>query len=178
MFFEGWFTVGSTVVLEPLKLEGVVEEVSLRATTLRDVGGQLIRVHNSQIHAVRRLPAGASRLQVELFVHDGDGGRELVERVARIVPTGPTAFVRPPFVRETTALGGDLHRITVDTAVAVGASWLATELLPSLLKGRAADDLIVHGPIILPADEAAATRFARAEQTHRHPRRRRSSRAT
>lgn len=25
MFFEGWYTVGSTVVFEPMKLEGVVE---------------------------------------------------------------------------------------------------------------------------------------------------------
>ena len=41
MFFEGWYTIGSTIVIEPMKLEGVVEEVSLRATTLREVSGDL-----------------------------------------------------------------------------------------------------------------------------------------
>jgi small-conductance mechanosensitive channel len=30
MFFEGWFSVGDTIVIEPLDLSGVVEEVSLR----------------------------------------------------------------------------------------------------------------------------------------------------
>jgi len=36
-------------------LEGVVEELSLRATTIRSVTGESIRVHNSQVLAVRRL---------------------------------------------------------------------------------------------------------------------------
>lgn len=33
MFFERWFRVGDTVIIEPWKLEGVVEDVSLRTTT-------------------------------------------------------------------------------------------------------------------------------------------------
>jgi hypothetical protein len=48
---------------------------------------------------------------------------------------------------------------------------MADSLLPSLLRERAEDDLIVHGPVILPADEHAATRFERARRFHTSRRR-------
>lgn len=175
MFFEGWFTIGSTVVLEPLKIEGVVEEVSLRATVVRHVSGELVRVNNSQIQAVRVLPNGARRYVIELFVHEHEAGEELVERVARIVPTGPTAFVDPPHVTATQCLDEDLHRVTAEASVSAGRGWLADDLLPTLLKERSEDGLLVHGPVVLPVDEQAHRRFARAEQRLRtrpgHPHR-------
>jgi moderate conductance mechanosensitive channel len=162
MFFEGWYTVGTSLVVEPWKLEGVVEEVSLRATKIRAVSGEVLRVHNSQILAVRVLPEGALAYEVELFVRDIDDARELVARVAHLVPVGPTAFVAAPEVRGEQELDGDLHRLTARASVALGRAWLATDLLPSLIRERAADDLIVHGPVVLPVDDLAASRFARA----------------
>jgi len=164
MFFEGWYTVGSTVVIEPWKLEGVVEEVSLRATKVRDVSGEVLRVHNSQILAVSVLPDGGRHVQIELFVRDADAGERLVEHVARLVPTGPTAFLQPPHVTAVADLDDDLHRVTAEATVAAGRSWMAESLLPSLLRERAGDELIVHGPVILPADEHAASRFERARR--------------
>lgn len=171
MFFEGWYTVGSTVVVEPYKLEGVVEDVSLRATKIRAVSGEVLRVHNSQIAALRLLPDGGHRYEVELFVHDADAGERLVENVARLVPTGPTAFVHAPEVCAIAELDQDLYRITAQATVAVGCSWMADNLLPSLLRERAEEDLIVHGPVILPTDESAASRFARAGRFRRGRRR-------
>ncbi|HVU78058.1 MAG TPA: mechanosensitive ion channel domain-containing protein [Gaiellaceae bacterium] len=162
MFFEGWYTVGSTVVVEPWKLEGVVEDVSLRATKIRAVSGEVLRVHNSQIAALRLLPDGGHRYAIELYVRDADAGERLVENAARLVPSGPIAFIRPPEVVSVEELDERLHRITAQATVAVGCSWMAESLLPSLLQERADDDLIVHGPVILPTDENAASRFARA----------------
>lgn len=176
MFFEGWYTVGSTVVIEPMKLEGVVEDVSLRATKIRDVGGDVLRVNNSAITAVRVLPDGGRRVQVELFVHDAEAGESLFEEVAQLVPDGPTAFTQRPEVIGVTELGDELHRITAEATVAIGRSWMADDLLPSLLRERADEDLIVHGPVIVPVDESAATRFARAGR-FRTARPRASSRA-
>ncbi len=171
MFFEGWYSVGSTIVVEPLKLEGVVEDISLRATKIRDVSGEILRVHNSQILAVRVLPDGARHVQIELFVRDAEAGEALVENVARLVPAGPTAFVQPPKVVAVTPLDPDLHRVIAEATVAAGRNWMAESLLPSLLRERAHDELIVHGPVILPADEHAASRFERARR-FRAPRRR------
>jgi hypothetical protein len=53
---------------------------------------------------------------------------------------------------------------------------MANELLPSLLRERAEDGLIVHGPVVLPSDEAAETQFARAERLVAARRRRTSPR--
>ena len=51
---------------------------------------------------------------------------------------------------------------------------IESDLLPSLMKERSDDGLIVHGPVMLPVDEQAQRRFARAEQrvrARRHARR-------
>jgi mechanosensitive ion channel-like protein len=164
MYVEGWYSVGSTIVIEPWKLEGVVEDLSLRATTLRDVSGQVLRVSNSQVMAVRVLPDGGQRFEVELYVHDGEAGERLVEGVSKVLPSGATEVTRPLTLRGTEPLDGDLYRISADLTVAAGRAWMANELLPSLLRERAEDGLIVHGPVVLPSDEAAETQFARAER--------------
>jgi hypothetical protein len=44
---------------------------------------------------------------------------------------------------------------------------MAESLLPSLVRERAPADLIVHGPVILPADEQAVRRFERAGRFRR-----------
>jgi hypothetical protein len=174
MFGERWFAVGDTVVIEPWDVEGVVETVSLRRTTLRGVNGELMHVHNSQILAVRVVPSGLREFEVELYVRDEELGRRLVDRAARLVPRGPTHFVRPPELKECEQLGDELVRVTAHTAVAPGREWLVESLLPSLLKeDAAADGQIVHGPVVMAVDETANRRFARivsAREQARQPR--------
>jgi hypothetical protein len=165
MFHERWFQIGDTIVIEPLKVEGVVEAATLRTVTLRNVGGDVIRVSNSEVKAVRVVPRGYRQADVELFVTDADAGRELVRQVGGIVPTGPTHFIRPPAVVEADRLEDDLHRIRAAAAVPVGREWLAEDLLPSLVRERAPEDLLVHGPVVMWADEHAERRFARATRT-------------
>jgi small-conductance mechanosensitive channel len=167
MFFEGWYTIGTSVVVEPMKAEGVIEVVSLRATAIRDVNGDLIRIHNSQISAVRVLPEGARRVEIEVYVRDGDAGEQLLKKVGEIVPTGPTAFISTPQVRSVEQLDDDLYRITAIGSLAPGRLWLATDLLANLVKERAEEGLLVHGPVILPVDEQAVSRFARFERRSR-----------
>ena len=161
MFFESWFEVGDTISIEPWGLDGVVEEVSLRSVKLRGVGGEVIRVQNSQVLATRLIPRGFREVEIELFVNDLDAGRRLVERLGRIVPVGPTQFVRAPEVVETEELDEELFRVTATAAVAPGREWLADDLLPKLARERG-DGLIVHGPVVTPVDEQASSRFARA----------------
>jgi hypothetical protein len=175
MFFEGWFAVGDTIVVEPWDVEGIVERVSLRATTLRSVDGDLLHVHNSQILAVRVIPKGLREFEVELYATSLEEAERLVQRVSRVVPQGPTHFVRAPELRETEALDEGLFRLTATTAVPPGREWLAQDLLPSLLRERASDGLIVHGPVVVPTDEQAARRFARIVQVRETARRPRMS---
>jgi moderate conductance mechanosensitive channel len=169
MFFEGWFSVGDNVVLEPLGLIGVVDEVGLRATRLRAVTGEVVHVHNSQILAARVLPSAARDVILEMFVTDEREGRDLIAEVAEIVPKGATRFVAAPVVTEVERLSDDLIRIEARASVAHGREWLADAFLPDLLKERAAEGLIAHGPVVMHAVGLSADRFSRVARAARPP---------
>jgi moderate conductance mechanosensitive channel len=166
MFLERWYSVGDTVVLvAAIELQGVVEDVSLRRTKLRSLNGEVIQVHNSQITAARVLPRGVKELAIELFVSKRDEGERLVEDVVRILPEGPTTFAKRPWISGVDELSPVLTRIRMLATVAPGREWLAESFFSDLLKQRAPDGLIVHGPVTLAVDERAARSFARASAT-------------
>ena len=162
MFFEGWFRIGDTVAIDALQVKGVVDSVSLRSLTIRGITGEIQHIPNSQVIALRVTPRGYHEVEVEFFTSALEPGRALVEQVARIVPAGPTRFVRRPELVDTEKLDDDLYRITAHCAVAVGREWLAEDLLPNLIKERAAAGLLIHGPIVTYIDEQAAESFQRA----------------
>ena len=165
MFFEGWFRIGDTVAIDPLKVEGIVEAVSLRTLTIRSITGETIHVPNSQVSMLRVIPRGYRDVEIEFFTTELEPGEQLVRQVAAIVPVGMTRFVQRPELVETEGLDDNLYRITAHCAVAVGREWLANDLLPTLVKERAAEGLLVHGPIITFIDEKAQRSFARAIRT-------------
>ena len=165
MFFEGWFRIGDTVAIDVLKMEGVVESVSLRSLKLRSITGEILHVPNSQVVALRVIPRGYREVEIEFFTSALEPGRELVEQIARVVPVGPTRFIRRPALTDSETLDDDLHSITARCAVAVGREWLAQDFLPSLIRERADEGLLVHGPIITFIDEQALHSFARAVVT-------------
>jgi small conductance mechanosensitive channel len=168
MFLERWYSVGDTVVLiAAVELQGVVEDVTLRRTKLRALNGEVIQVHNSQITAARVLPRGVKELAIELFVSKREAGERLVEEVARILPEGPTTFIKRPWVSHVDELSPILTRIRIQTTVTPGREWLAESFFTDLLKQRAANGLIVHGPVALAIDERATLSFARASATTR-----------
>jgi hypothetical protein len=168
MFIERWYSVGDTVVLVAgLELQGVVEDVSLRRTKLRALNGEVIQVHNSQITAARVLPRGVKELAVELFVNKREDGERLIEEVARILPEGPTTFVKRPWASHVDELSPILTRIRLHTTVVPGREWLVEGFFSDLLRQRATNGLIVHGPVTLAVDDRATRSFARASATTR-----------
>jgi small-conductance mechanosensitive channel len=168
MFTERWFSVGDTVtLLVGAELQGVVEDVTLRRTRLRALSGEVIQVHNSQIQAVSVLPRGVKELAIEVFVAKREPGERLVEEVVRILPEGPTTFIRRPWIEHVEDLAHNLTRIRLHATVAPGREWLAEEFFTDLLKQRAGDSLIVHGPVAFAVDERATRSYARASATMR-----------
>jgi small conductance mechanosensitive channel len=167
MFVEHWYAVGDTIAIPTLELQGVVEDVSLRRTKLRTLDGETIQVSNSQIPAVRVLPEGLKELAIELFVTDRERGENLVLEVQRILPEGPTTFARRPWVAEVNELDDRLVRIRLRASVVAGREWLVEGFVSDLLKERADADLIVHGPVVMSVNEAAARSFARASAATR-----------
>ena len=75
MFIERWYSVGDSIAIPGLELQGVVEDLSLRRTKLRALTGEVIHVHNSQIQAVRVLPSGVRELTMHVFVTEPEVAR-------------------------------------------------------------------------------------------------------
>jgi moderate conductance mechanosensitive channel len=167
MFAERWYAVGDTIAVSGLDVQGVVEDVSLRRTKLRTLDGESIHIHNSQIPAVKVLPRGAKELAVELFVSDRERAERLVTWVAAMLPEGPTTLVRRPWIDGVEELSDSLVRIAVRATTAPGREWLIDSFFCDLLKERAEQGLIVHGPVVLAVDETAARSFARASAAMR-----------
>jgi moderate conductance mechanosensitive channel len=168
MFAERWYSVGDTVVIVAAhELQGVVEDVSLRRTKLRALNGEVIQVHNSQILAVRVLPHGVKELAIEIFVSKRHEAEELIEEVSKLLPEGPTTFIRRPWIAAVDEMSPVLARIRVHATIAPGREWLAESFFVDLLKERGGEGLIVHGPVTLAVDERAARSFARASATTR-----------
>ena len=135
MQFEGWFAIGDSIVILPSGVAGIVEETSLRATKLRSLTGEVIFVNNSQISAVRVLPRGVRQVSIELAVRDEVEGRRLFEDAARVMPVGPTQFVRLPWIEAIERLDDDLVLLRGRAAVAPGREWLAAGLSQRRLAG-------------------------------------------
>jgi small conductance mechanosensitive channel len=167
MFTEKWYSVGDTIAIPTMELQGIVEEVSLRRTKLRSLDGEVINIHNSQIPAVRVLPGGLKEFDVELVASNREAAEVLIEHVSSILPVGPTTFVQRPVIHEVDELAPGLVRLRMRAAVAPGREWLVHGFYTDLLKERADKHLIVHGPIVLTVDERAARSFARASAESR-----------
>jgi small-conductance mechanosensitive channel len=167
MFIERWYSVGDTIAIPAMELQGVVEDMSLRRTKLRSLDGEVINIHNSQIPAVRVLPGGVKELDVEFVASDRDAAERLVLDVATILPEGPTTFVQRPTIHQIDDLAPGLVRLRMRAAVVPGREWLVDGFYTDLLKERADRHLIVHGPVVLSVDEGATRSFARASAASR-----------
>jgi small conductance mechanosensitive channel len=167
MFTEKWYSVGDTIAIPTMELQGVVEDVSLRRTKLRSLDGEVINIHNSQIPAVRVLPGGIKEFDVELVASGREAAELLVKDVGAILPEGPTTFIQRPTIHQIDELAPGLVRLRVRAAVAPGREWLVHGFYTDLLKERAEKHLIVHGPVVLTVDESATRSFARASAATR-----------
>ena len=168
MFVEGWYSVGDTIVaFAGTEVQGVVEDVSLRRTRLRALSGEVIQLHNAQISSVRVLPGGVKELSIELFVSKREAAERLVRDLVRLLPDGPTTFIERPWIENVDELSHALTRITMRTTVAPGREWLAEGFFADLLREKAPEGLIVHGPVALAIDERATRSFACARAATR-----------
>ena len=167
MFVEHWYSVGDTIAIPMLEVQGIVEDLSLRRTKLRSLDGEIINIHNSQIAAVRVLPGGVKEFDVELVASNREAAEVLVEHVAAILPEGPTTFIRRPAIHEVDDLAPGIVRLRMRTAVAPGREWLVQGFYADLLKERAEKHLIVHGPVVLTVDDNVERSFARASAATR-----------
>lgn len=166
MIIERWFTVGDFIKVEPfIDVTGVVERMTLRSTKLRSLSGEVVWLHNQQIHGVHVTPKGLRTEAVDVFVSDHKKGEELIRSVIDTIPTGTLLLAKQLRIVSTEKWGDDLWRITLVGQTAPGREWLIEKyFIDALVEAdkKKKTDIIIREPIVRHADPAAERKFKRA----------------
>lgn len=140
ILFEDQYGVGDLVELAPSGHTGVVEEVGIRTTIVREADGARCFVPNGQISAVRRLPSARSVISVTLFTRDPDAAEEALQRLDDL--TGVEAGVASaPETVSRHELGDGLVAVHARVGVAATLEDTARELVAAVLRARLGDTL-------------------------------------
>jgi len=173
MIIEQWFNVGDYIKVEPFwDVKGVVERLTLRSTRIRSLSGEVVIIHNQNIHAVHVTPNGVRTMAVEIFVNDQTKGEKFVKRAIKTLPTGPTMLATPLRITDSAQWSDDIWRITVEGQTAPGRDWLIeTYFINSLNRIDEAKPpekrIMVDPPIPHWADDVAERRFTRAVRVNK-----------
>lgn len=174
MIIERWFSVGDFIRIEPFaEVGGVVERVTLRSTKLRNINGEVIWLHNQYIQGVKITPRGLRTMAIDIFVRNLEAGLELVEDISKTLPTSPTMLASPLVVSDHEKLAKKLWKITITAQTAPGREWLVENFIVEALKDADTEHqdkkpkIIVYGPLVRFADQAAEKRFKRAVRIRR-----------
>ena len=158
ILFENQYGVGDVVRLEPSGNTGVVEELGLRATVLRDLNGDRVHVPNGTITSVRTVPSGFHTYRIELATRDPEALEAAVVEVLQAAPVGRGRFLRPPRIVDRSDLGVGLTRLEVRAEVPPWLEDLVTGWLADAIRDRAGD-LLVAPPTVTTPDREAVRRF-------------------
>jgi small conductance mechanosensitive channel len=169
MITEQWFTVGDYIKIEPfLNITGVVERFTLRSTKLRTLSGEVVWVHNQQIHAVHVTPRGVRTIAVDVFTRDLERARNELQEIISTLPTGPSLMPKPLKIYAPEKWGNDMWRIVVMGQTAPGREWLVEDFFVNAIKEvdegkrKKADKVFIYDPIARHADPVAERKFKRA----------------
>lgn len=152
--FEGQYSVGDFVEIEPTKAAGLVEELGLRTTQIRALSGELIFVPNGTITGVRNYVSGEQRFTVEVQLSDPDAA----EGVIGSLNEASNLYLFPPRLvgREET---DGRTRLRILAGVLPSMAWLVEENLVERIKAAAGEDALAAEPLIYKVDQANLARI-------------------
>lgn len=114
ILFENQFFVGDYI--QAAGVEGVVEEIGLRTTKIRDFGGQVHIVPNGQIDKVTNFSAGPMRVMFDVpiaYDEDVNAAIKVIEDACARFAAGDRRIVDPPVVLGVSAVSDSAVSITV-----------------------------------------------------------------
>jgi small conductance mechanosensitive channel len=172
MIIERWYHVGDYIRIEPfMDVSGVVESMNLRSTRLRNLNGEVIRLHNQHIQAVRVTPRGLRTIEVDVFVNNPRVGRTLIEKVIAAMPVGTMTVAKTPEITREEKWSDHLFFFTISGQTPPGREWLMETYFVDSLKEldgkRKGIDALVRPPLVRYADPAAERSFKRAVRMSR-----------
>ena len=153
VIFEGQFDVGDMVEISGQT--GVVEEVGLRMTRLRNYLGQTVTIPNRNIALVGTYARGAMRVCVDAAVANGDAAvraKELLARLGGEVAKQYDGIVLlPPSTSGPLSLASGEHFVRLETGIWPQQQWVIEQQLIPRLR-----ELYKQEGIEIPGDRVSA----------------------
>ncbi len=152
--FEGQYSVGDFIEVEPTKVAGVVEEFGLRTTKIRALSGEVIFVPNGAMQGVRNFVSGQQRFTVEVQLSDA----EAVPKVLESLDEAANLYLTPPRLVGREETNGRV-RLRILAGVLPSMAWLVEENLTERIKAAAGEEALASEPLIYKVDQANLRRI-------------------
>jgi small conductance mechanosensitive channel len=158
IIFEGQYAVGDFVHLAPMNAEGVVEDLGLRTTVVRNLNGDRIHVPNGFIQAATLPERGFRTYTVDLVTHQPEA---LIAKLRALFATIPEdLYVRSPRLSPPAPIDDRTHIVRVDCVVPPSMEWLVEKLLVGRIAEEAGDLLAVE-PVAYTVDLTRLRQYER-----------------
>ena len=154
IIFEGQYSVGDFIEVQPQGVSGIVEELGLRMTKIRSLSGEVNFVPNGVMQGVTNYVSGQQRFTIEVQLSDA----EAVPRVLDSLGEASELYIAPPRLvgREET---GGRTRLRIVAGVLPSMAWLIEEHLVERIKAAAGEDALAAPPLVYKVDQANLRRI-------------------
>jgi moderate conductance mechanosensitive channel len=152
--FEGQYSVGDFIEVQPQGVSGIVEELGLRMTKIRSLSGEVSYVPNGAMQGVTNYVSGQQRFNVEVQLSDA----EAVPRVLGSLNEASELYLSPPRLVERADTGGRV-RLRILAGVLPSMAWLVEENLTERIKAAAGEDSLAADPLVYKVDQASLRRI-------------------
>jgi small-conductance mechanosensitive channel len=151
--FEGQYSVGDFIEVQPQGVSGIVEELGLRMTKIRSLSGEVSYIPNGMMQGVTNYVSGQQRFNVEVQLSDA----EAVSRVLSSLEEARELYLSPPRLVEREERGGRV-RLRILAGVLPSMAWLVEENLTERIKAAAGEDSLAADPLVYKVDQASLRR--------------------
>ena len=148
IIFEGQYSVGDFIHVQPQNVSGIVEELGLRMTKIRSLSGEVSYVPNGMMQGVTNYVTGLQRFNVEVHLSDP----EAVPRVLGSLGEASGLYLTPPRLVGREETGGRV-RLRILADVLPSMAWLVEENLVERVKAAAGEDALAAPPLVYKVDQ-------------------------
>ncbi|MDQ4043370.1 MAG: mechanosensitive ion channel family protein [Actinomycetota bacterium] len=154
IIFEGQYSVGDFIEVQPQGVSGIVEELGLRMTKIRALSGEVSFIPNGMMQGVTNYVTGQQRFNVEVQLSDA----EAVQRVLTSLDETKELYLTPPRLVEREERGGRV-RLRILADVLPSMAWLVEENLTERIKAAAGEGSLAAEPLVYKVDQANLRRI-------------------
>ena len=153
IIFEGQYSVGDFIEVQPQGVSGIVEELGLRMTKIRSLSGEVSYVPNGAMQGVTNFVSGQQRFNVEVQLSDA----RAIPRVLASLEETKELYLAPPRLVEREEVGGRV-RLRILAGVLPSMAWLVEENLTERIKAAAGEDALAADPLVYKVDQTNLSR--------------------